>query len=131
MHIAYTKIKVTGFFSGSILQKKWKNIRDRFAREIKENKGKSGQGHKAKNVYMFANQLAFLRDVIRLRPTDASKETMDPSSPNHENDSASETQSGLDKPVHVSKKRKGNVVEKYLWRHLKTTIFVKKKNPKV
>lgn len=65
-------------------------------------------------MYIFANQLAFLRDVIRPRPTDASIETMDPFSPNHENDSASETQSGLDKPVHVAKKRKGNVVEKRL-----------------
>lgn len=40
------------FFSGDILHKKWKNIRDRFARDVQERKGKSGDGARNKPPYM-------------------------------------------------------------------------------
>ncbi|KAG5866633.1 hypothetical protein JTB14_033267 [Gonioctena quinquepunctata] len=35
---------------GSSFQERWKNIRDRYSREIKEKKGKSGQARKGKNT---------------------------------------------------------------------------------
>lgn len=64
---------------------------------------------------MYANQLAFLRDVIHRRPTDASMDDMDPSSPNHETGFPSETQASINETpaVHVAKK-KGNMVERKL-----------------
>lgn len=100
-----------------MLQKKRKNIRDRYARELKENKGKSGQGRKVKSSYMYANQLGFLSDVIQRRPTDTSMDDGAPLSPNSQSESASESPATIhdDSPtVHVAKKRKGNTLEQKL-----------------
>uniref|UniRef100_A0A6P7EYI0 Uncharacterized protein LOC114324624 n=1 Tax=Diabrotica virgifera virgifera TaxID=50390 RepID=A0A6P7EYI0_DIAVI len=69
---------------GSILQKKWKNIRDRYSKNVKQNKRKSGQAGR-KNVYKYTNQLAFLSDVIHLRFADISMNNIDPPSPKKRN----------------------------------------------
>lgn len=83
---------------------------------MKENKGKSGQARKGKNTYMYANQLAFLNSVIHHRSTDTSLDHRDSPSPNQESGLVSETSvaPGELSDGQVSKKRKGNAVEKKL-----------------
>ncbi|XP_050299907.1 uncharacterized protein LOC126744879 [Anthonomus grandis grandis] len=57
---------------GPMLQKKWKNVRDRYSKHLSESKGKSGQGRKGKTPYMCAQQLSFLSDVVQRRATESS-----------------------------------------------------------
>ncbi|GBM68724.1 hypothetical protein AVEN_69136-1 [Araneus ventricosus] len=56
------------YFSDALLQKKWKNIRDWFSRELGE-KPKSGDGSRKKTPYMYSQQLQFLRDTLAFRKT--------------------------------------------------------------
>lgn len=126
------KSNKTNNFLGIILQRKWKNIRDRYARELKEKKGKSGQGRKGKSTYLYTNQLAFLSGVILPRTTDTSLNTMDPSSPN-ENGPPLESQVVLDEPSdvpEVSKKRKVNMVERKLLDAIETHNIRQKEKSK-
>lgn len=71
-------------------------FRQHSSEEVEKYKKKSGKAQKGKNVYMYAKQLAFLSDVIHRRPTDASLDNMNPSSPNNETGSASEISTVLD-----------------------------------
>ncbi|CAG9771468.1 unnamed protein product [Ceutorhynchus assimilis] len=95
----------------SVLQKRWKNIRDRYSREIKKNQGKSGKGQKGKSAYKYTSQLWFLNDVIQRLPADASMDDI-----KLETGLAAETSTSTvyDEPSaeHVTKKRKGNIVER-------------------
>lgn len=61
-------------FAGDLLHKKWKNIRDRFARDLQERKGKTGEGARKKAPYMYARQLEFLRDTLTPQKTSNSLE---------------------------------------------------------
>ncbi|XP_037931079.1 uncharacterized protein LOC119665896 [Teleopsis dalmanni] len=47
-----------------LLHKKWKNIRDRFARDISSKKRKYRDKSECKSPYMFTEQLQFLREVV-------------------------------------------------------------------
>lgn len=62
--------------TGDAVQRKWKNLRDRYAREESKMKAmKSGSGGKRKTSYMYAQQLSFLRDVMAYRATTSSLQT--------------------------------------------------------
>lgn len=102
----------TQLFFRCYSSKKWKNIRDTYATKLRENKGKSGQGRKSKSAYMYTNQLNFLSDVLQPRPTDTSMNDVADLLPNDRNKAVSETFHDETSPVHASKKRKGNLVEK-------------------
>lgn len=52
---------------GELLQKKWKNIRDRYSRELQEKRGKSGNSSKKKSPYMHSQALMFLEDTVKNR----------------------------------------------------------------
>lgn len=56
------------------MHKKWKNVRDRFARDLQERKGKSGNGARKKPPYMYAQQLDFLKDTVNPKRTVSSLE---------------------------------------------------------
>lgn len=62
-------------FTGDILHKKWKNIRDNFSRCL-QNRRKSGEGANTKVPYMYSNQLQFLRDTLEPRKTTNSLEAV-------------------------------------------------------
>lgn len=56
-------------FTGVVLHKKWKHIRDNFTRDLQLRKGKSGDGASRKAPYMYAQQLEFLRDTVEPKQT--------------------------------------------------------------
>lgn len=58
-------------FPGKSLQKKWKNIRDSFLRELRRVKGaKSGAAAKRKSPYVYQN-LMFLKDTVEPNTTES------------------------------------------------------------
>ncbi|XP_071056911.1 uncharacterized protein [Onthophagus taurus] len=57
------------FILGELIRKKWKNIRDRFARELQERKGKSGDGARTKAPYVYTKHLQFLKDILTPKQT--------------------------------------------------------------
>lgn len=57
---------------GELLLKKWKNLRDRFARDVHERKEKTGSGSRNKAAYMYAQQMMFLKDIIKHHKTKSS-----------------------------------------------------------
>lgn len=65
-HFQDTEIKKYNLFTGQSLQKKWKNIRSCFAREIQRMKntksGSSSASHKT--PYMYFKQLLFLKNTV-------------------------------------------------------------------
>lgn len=53
------------FVAGSTLQKKWKNIRDSFAKELRKQKTlKSGSGAQKSNPYIYFQRLLFLEPTV-------------------------------------------------------------------
>lgn len=65
-------LKQKNIFLGTELQKKWKNARDRYSRDVIKRIGKSGQGAKKRAPYVYAVQMSFLEDTIQHRATDSS-----------------------------------------------------------
>ncbi|KAJ8917236.1 hypothetical protein NQ315_002253 [Exocentrus adspersus] len=62
---------------GELLHKKWKNIRDRFARELQDAKY---EGRNKRAPYLHAHQLHFLKDkLVRKKTSCASEKDEDPS----------------------------------------------------
>lgn len=65
------KVKIINFISGISLQKKWKNLRDSFARERRRLKNpKSGSAASRKSCYMYYNNLLFLSRAIAVNETE-------------------------------------------------------------
>lgn len=60
-------------FTGDLLHKKWKNVRDRFVRDFHERRGLSEDSHK-KPPYLFTEQLDFLRPCLVPKNTVSSLE---------------------------------------------------------
>lgn len=59
-------------FPGKSLQKKWKNIRDSFLRELRRVKGaKSGAAAKRKSPYVYFQHLMFLKDTVEPNTTES------------------------------------------------------------
>lgn len=53
------------FFSANTLQKKWKNLRDNFSKELKRQKDmKSGSGAGKRNPYIYFHRLQFIEKVV-------------------------------------------------------------------
>jgi hypothetical protein len=66
----YLKASLFWLFSGVQLQKKWKNIRDYYFREIRRLKNvRSGEGAPEKSAYIYYDQLQFLKVVTESGPT--------------------------------------------------------------
>ncbi|XP_050666763.1 uncharacterized protein LOC126966644 [Leptidea sinapis] len=58
---------------GLSFQKKWKNIRDIFTRELRRRKGdKIGSAAKRKSAYIYFDQLQFLMPTLEINETSAS-----------------------------------------------------------
>ncbi|CAH2215959.1 jg26460, partial [Pararge aegeria aegeria] len=53
----------------STIQKKWKNMRDSFAKELAMQRGKSGQGAIKKKKYVHFDSLLFLVPSLQKRET--------------------------------------------------------------
>ncbi|XP_050677748.1 uncharacterized protein LOC126974334 [Leptidea sinapis] len=88
---------------GLSLQKKWKNIRDTFMRELKRRKGaKSGSAAKRKSAYIYFDQLQFLMPTLEINETSASLSETTP----EENDN--QTNELTDTPENTRKKTKKN-----------------------
>lgn len=54
-------------FTEQCVQKKWKNVRDRYAREINSRAEKPIEGMRKKRPYVYNHQLSFLRDIVTIR----------------------------------------------------------------
>lgn len=64
------KISLIWLFAGVQLQKKWKNIRDCFFREIRRLKNvRSGGAAPKRNTYIYFDQLQFLKVLTECGPT--------------------------------------------------------------
>lgn len=105
-------------FSGILLQKKWKHIRDRYARDVKERKGKSGQGSTKKIPYIYGKFLTFLDNTIMAKKTVSSLEDdAEEAAAAVSNVSASTSK---ETEVNVGKKRKIDPVEEQILEALRT-----------
>lgn len=66
------------FFLGKDVQTKWKSLRDRHIRYLRENKsGKSGDAAKKKKTYVYAKHLDFLKSTIVHNNTEDSQLDVD------------------------------------------------------
>lgn len=72
--IIYTNLVFkTNFITGLTLQKRWKNIRTSFARELKRQKN-YGSGANRKSEYVYYKQLRFLSNVMNIAEKEADDE---------------------------------------------------------
>lgn len=62
------------FVTGSTIQKKWKNMRDSFSKELAIQRGKSGQGAIKKKKYVHFDSLLFLVPSLQKRETSSNIE---------------------------------------------------------
>ncbi|KAJ8893550.1 hypothetical protein PR048_006148 [Dryococelus australis] len=107
--------KVTGkyFVSGSTLQKRWKNLRGSFTRDLRrQKKTKSGsETGLRKSEYIFFNKLQFLRKVVAVRPNNEDAVVHDPneSAGEGKNENVSGSQRRLyESEIRKKKKKKKN-----------------------
>lgn len=57
-------------FSGNTLQKRWKNLRDHFSKELKKKKTmKSGSGASSHTPYIYFTRLQFLESCVSNKET--------------------------------------------------------------
>lgn len=55
---------------GKALQGRWKNLRDRYAKEVKlQREAPSGSGRRKKTPYVYTARMSFLNDVMQFRTT--------------------------------------------------------------
>ncbi|CAG4954769.1 unnamed protein product [Parnassius apollo] len=88
------------------LQKRWKNLRDCFTRELRRLKDvKSGSAAKRKSQYTYFNQLLFLRSVL---DTNATENSLEEASQENESARSSdlETQQSASKSLRTKRKKK-------------------------
>ncbi|XP_050669253.1 uncharacterized protein LOC126968331 isoform X4 [Leptidea sinapis] len=91
---------------GMTLQKRWKNLRDCFTRELRRLKDvKSGSAAKRKSHYTYFNQLLFLRSVL---DTNAIENSLEEASQENESARSSdlETQQSASKSLRTKRKKK-------------------------
>lgn len=93
----------TIYFSGHELQKRWKNLRGCYIREVKRQKEiKSGSGAGSrKSEYVYYKQLRFLQKVVAIRDADVKEESTDNS--RNEEAQTQDTENNVEKR---SRKRK-------------------------
>ncbi|KAF5301289.1 hypothetical protein FQR65_LT19238 [Abscondita terminalis] len=121
---------------GILLQKKWKNVRDRYSREVQQRKGKSGDGFKKKSPYVYTQQLSFLEDTIKNRTTSNSMDNNEQESQETENPEDSSTSLSLrselsTETTNIGKKRRLNPVETKLIEALDRKAEERKKKEKI
>ncbi|KAL1488700.1 hypothetical protein ABEB36_014499 [Hypothenemus hampei] len=102
------------------LQKKWKNLRDRYAKEIKK-KGKSGQGAMSSTPYVHAEQIS---SFDKNNPYDVSEDEVE-----HETDQAAQTVLTKES-VSIGKKRKLPSVEEKLVEVLENNMSYRQQKQK-
>jgi len=57
-------------FPGNEIQRKWRNIRDNFRKELQlQKKGTSGQGARKRRKYIYFDRLLFLLPILQERET--------------------------------------------------------------
>ncbi|XP_047503722.1 uncharacterized protein LOC125058541 [Pieris napi] len=91
---------------GITLQKRWKNLRDCFTRELRRLKDvKSGSAAKRKSQYTYFNQLLFLKSVL---DTNATENSLEEASQENESARSSdlETQQSASKSLRTKRKKK-------------------------
>ncbi|XP_049944121.1 uncharacterized protein LOC126425208 [Schistocerca serialis cubense] len=104
------------FVVGLALQKRWKNLRGYFARELQHRKSlKSGSGATRKSLYIYFNQLSFLQTVVSIRE---SEQAEDP----HENEEEEAASRAGAVPLRRNRKRRKEDDEDQLIKLLNASI---------